>query len=161
MVFVVSFSNKFSINLGSMPKTSTYVMSTMRKHISEPVKALGEISGSPVLAVACYWRSTHCIPAQTFASGSEELKSQPFTMGVRHLQACVCCINALHSLYKLDRQSEPSQRDCQCWKLQDQIIFHSILDWLHRLNEIFNMHLIGFQVRTTKWEWTLAFKKSW
>jgi len=50
-------------------------------------KALGSVT---VLTVACYWPSSHCIPAQKFVCVRVGgVKSQPFTVGVGLRQKCV------------------------------------------------------------------------
>ena len=52
-----SLFSKFSINLGSMPKMFTYVLSTSRKHTTRfHVRSFGECCGSTVLTAACYGR---------------------------------------------------------------------------------------------------------
>ena len=50
-----SLFSEFSRYLRSMPKTSTQVVSTLRKHTTGFIgKSLRECSGSTVLAAACY-----------------------------------------------------------------------------------------------------------
>jgi len=62
-----SLSSKILRTLGSMPKTSTHALSTSRKHTTGfLVKSFGECCGCAVLTTACYWPSSHCIPAQKF-----------------------------------------------------------------------------------------------
>ena len=70
----IPLSSKFLRNLGSMPKTFTHVLLTSRKHtIGFLMKSFGECCGSTVLATACYWSSSRCIPAQKFVSVSGKL----------------------------------------------------------------------------------------
>ena len=70
----LSLSNKFSKNLGSMPKTSTHVLSTSRKHTTGfLVKIAGGCCRCTVLKAACYWLSDHCIPVQKCVSMLGEL----------------------------------------------------------------------------------------
>ena len=70
----LSLSNKFSRNLGSMPKTSTHVLSTSRKHTTGVfVKIAGGCCRCTVLKAACYWLSNHCIPVQKCVSMLGEL----------------------------------------------------------------------------------------
>jgi len=50
----ILLSSKLFRNLGSMPKTSTYALSTLRKHTTGfLVKSFGECCGSGVLTAAC------------------------------------------------------------------------------------------------------------
>jgi len=50
-----SLSSKFFINLGSVPKASTDVLLTSKKHMTGfLVKIFGEYCKSTVLAVTCY-----------------------------------------------------------------------------------------------------------
>jgi len=80
-----SLSSKFLRNLRSMPQTCTHVLSTSIKHTTGfLVKSSGQCCGSTVLTAACYWPSSHCIPAQKFVSVSGE-----FTVGVGLRQRCV------------------------------------------------------------------------
>jgi len=70
----ISLSSKILRNLGSMLKTSSHALSTSGKYMARfLVKSFGECCGSKVLAAACYWPSSQCIPAQTLASVSGEL----------------------------------------------------------------------------------------
>jgi len=70
----ISLPSKFSRNLGSMPKTSTHVLSTSRKHSSW--KAVGSVDGRLLLAVkSLYSCSEVCVRVGG-------VKSQPFTVGV-------------------------------------------------------------------------------
>jgi len=60
----ISLSSKVLRNLVSMPKTPPHILSTSRKHTTRfLVKSFGG-----VLTVACYWASSHCIPAQKFTT---------------------------------------------------------------------------------------------
>ena len=71
----ISLSSKFLINVGSMPETSTNALSASTKHTTGfLVKTFGECYGSQVLGAACYWPSSHCIPAQKFVSVSVSVK---------------------------------------------------------------------------------------
>jgi len=57
-----------------MPKTSTHVVLTSRKHTTGFfVKRFGDCCGNTVWRAACYWLSIHCIPAQKFVFVSVEL----------------------------------------------------------------------------------------
>jgi len=61
-------SSRFLRNLGSMPNTIS------RNHTTGfLVKSFGECCESTVLTAACYWPSSHCIPAQRFVSMLGEL----------------------------------------------------------------------------------------
>jgi len=69
-----SLSSKFLRNLGTMQKTPTHALSIAMKHTTRfLVKSCGECCGGTVLTAACYWPSSHCIPAQKFVSVSGEL----------------------------------------------------------------------------------------
>jgi len=84
-----SLSSKYLRNLGSMPKTSAPVLLTSRKHTTGfLVNSFGKRCRSTVLTAACCWRSSQCIPAQTFihAGGA---KSPPFNIGVGLRQGCM------------------------------------------------------------------------
>jgi len=73
-----------------MPKTSTHVLSTSRKHTTGfVVKIAGGCCRCTVLKAACYWLSNHCIPVQKCVSMLEGVKSKPFIVGVRLRQGCV------------------------------------------------------------------------
>jgi len=53
-----SLSNKFTRNLGNIPKTSAHVLTTLSKYITGfLVKSFGECCGSTVFTAACYWPS--------------------------------------------------------------------------------------------------------
>jgi len=67
---------------------------------------------------------------RTPATGSSDvcvrvggIKSQPFTVARGCWIPTKVCVftTLLHSLYELDRQSQPRERERQCWKLQDQL----------------------------------------
>ena len=87
-----SLYSKFSRNLGSMPKTSTYVLSTSRKHTSRfLVKIFGTccwstmVTGPPLTGrqVKSLWSwSEVCVRVCG-------VKSQLFTVGVALRQGCV------------------------------------------------------------------------
>jgi len=65
----ISLSSKILRNLGIMQKTSSHALSTLREHTTGFfVKSFVECCVSTVLTAACYWQSSHCIPAQTFVS---------------------------------------------------------------------------------------------
>ena len=52
-------------------KMSTHALTTSRKHKTGfLVKNFGECCGSTVWTAACYWPSSHCIPAHKFVSVS-------------------------------------------------------------------------------------------
>jgi len=64
-------------------------LSTSRKHTTGIlVKSFGECCVSTVLTAACYWPSSHCIPAQTCVRFGR-VTSRPFTVGVGVRQGCV------------------------------------------------------------------------
>jgi len=87
----ISLSSKFLRNLGRMSKTFTHVLSTSREHTTELlVKSFGKRCVSTVLTAACYWPSSHCIPAQKFVSVSGELNHDrsPFVLDS---DKGVCC----------------------------------------------------------------------
>jgi len=80
---IFSFSSKFLKNPGSMPKTSTYVLSTSRKHMTGfLMKSSGECCGSTVLTAACYWPSKSLYSCSEVCVYVGEVKSQQFTVGV-------------------------------------------------------------------------------
>ena len=63
-----------STNLGSMPKTSTHVLSTTRKHTRGiPKRSFRDCCKSTVLTATHYWPSNGCIPAHMFVSVSAEI----------------------------------------------------------------------------------------
>jgi len=85
----ISLSSKFMRNLGSMPKTSTYALSTSRKHSTGfLVKRFVKCCGSTVLTAACCRLSSHCIPDQKFVPVSGEL-TIPFAVGIGLRKGCV------------------------------------------------------------------------
>ena len=93
----ISLSSNFLRNLGSMPKTSTHVLSTSRTHTTGfLVKSFGECC--EVLTAACYWSSSHCIPAHKFVSVSGELihDRSPLVLDSEG----VCCHRSFHSLHQ-------------------------------------------------------------
>jgi len=72
-----------------MLKTSSHALSTSRKHTTGfLVKSFGERCVSTVLTAACYWPSSHCIPAQTCVRVWRAISRQ-FTVGVGVRQRCV------------------------------------------------------------------------
>ena len=83
----ILLSSKLFRNLESMPKTSTYALSTFRKHT---VKSFGECCVSRVLRAACCWPSGHCIPAQKFVFVSGELNHDHSPLGLDSDKG-VCC----------------------------------------------------------------------
>jgi len=81
-VLAVALQSKFLISsifskyLGNMTKMfkPTHVLSTSRKHITRSVeKIFRECCGRTVLTTACYWPSSHYIPAQRSVFVSVEL----------------------------------------------------------------------------------------
>ena len=115
-----SLWSKFSTNLGSMSKTSTHFLSTSRKHTTGfLMESFGGCCWSMVLTTACYWQSSHCIPAQKFVCLSVVLKRN-FDRGC-WTPTMVCAVRtSFHSLYAFDVQSQRNWRGCHCWKLHDQ-----------------------------------------
>jgi len=82
-----------------MPKMFTHVLSTSRKHTTEFfVKSFGECGVSTVLTAACYWPSSHCIPAQKFVSASGELNHDrsPLVLDGNNI---ACCTTFLFIVY--------------------------------------------------------------
>jgi len=72
-----------------MPKTSTYALSTSRKHSTGfLVKRFVKCCGSTVLTAACCRLSSHCIPDQKFVPVSGEL-TIPFAVGIGLRKGCV------------------------------------------------------------------------
>jgi len=97
----ISLSSKFLRNLGSMPETFPHVLSTSRKHATGfLVESFGECCGSTVLTAACYWPSSHCIPAQKFVSASGELNQgrSPWLLDSDNDACCHCF--SLHILHQ-------------------------------------------------------------
>jgi len=93
--------SKFLRNLGSMPKTFTHVFSTSRKHTNGfLVKSFGECCGSTVLMTACYWPSSHSIPAQKFVSSSGKLNHDRSPMVLDSDKDACCHCFSLHSLHQ-------------------------------------------------------------
>jgi len=111
---------KFSRNFGSMPKTSTHALLTLRKHMTG---STGKVFGS-VARVRC-WR-----PLVSGLQVTVSLLRSLFPCRRSYIttvhRGCwtptrACAITApIHSLYKLDSQSKASQRWYHCYKLQDQ-----------------------------------------
>jgi len=96
----ISLSSKFSRNFGSMPKTFTHVLSTSRKHTTGfLMKSFGECCG-PVLTTACYWPSSHCIPAQKFVSASGKLNHNRSPLVLDSDKDACCHCFSLHSLHQ-------------------------------------------------------------
>ena len=86
----ISLSSNILRNLGSMLKTSSHASSTSRKHTIEfLVKSFEECCRSTVLKAACYWPSSHCIPAKEVCVRVGRIKSRRFTVGVGLRQGCV------------------------------------------------------------------------
>jgi len=56
-------SSKLSMNPGSMPKTYTCFVDLEKAYDRFLVKRFEERCGSTVLMAACFWPSSHCIPA--------------------------------------------------------------------------------------------------
>jgi len=87
----ISLSSKIFRNLESMLKTSSHALSNSRKYTTRfLVKGYGECCVSTVLMVACYWPSSHCVPAQTFASVQGELNHDRSSLGLDSDKG-VCC----------------------------------------------------------------------
>jgi len=103
-----------------MPNTPTYVLSTSTKHM---IGALGKCFGSTLLTAVCFCQSSHHILLKSCVRVGE-VKLQLLTVGVRLRNGCdVCCVtNPLHSLYELDRQSQPSRRGFHYWKLISRLL---------------------------------------
>jgi len=105
----------------SLTKTSTHDLSTSRKHTTGfLVKSCGEFCGCTVLTAACYWPSSHLIPAQKFVFVPGELTHDCSPLVLDSDK--VCAVTTPHSLtlHELDKQSQPSRRGCHSWELQDQ-----------------------------------------
>jgi len=86
-----SHSGKYSRNPGSMPKTSTHVLSTSRKHKTGSFwKSFVECFGSTIL-MAAYKKSLYSCSEICVCVG--RLKSQPFTVGVGLRQGCVLSVS--------------------------------------------------------------------
>jgi len=48
-----------------------YALSTLRKAYDQVLRgSFGESYGSMMFTAACYWQSSHCIPAQMFVTAS-------------------------------------------------------------------------------------------
>jgi len=83
-----------------MPKTFTHVLSTSRKHTTGfLMKSFGECCG-PVLTTACYWPSSHCIPAQTFVPASGKLNHDRSPLVLDSDKDACCYCFSLHSLHQ-------------------------------------------------------------
>ena len=90
----ISLFGKFLRNLGSMPKTSTYALSTSRKHTTGfLVKSFGEWCGSTVLTAASYLPSSHCIPAPKLVSMSGKLNHNCSPLVLDSIRV-VCAVKA-------------------------------------------------------------------
>ena len=82
-----------------MPKTFPHVLSTSRKHSTGfLVKSFGEFCGSTVLTAACYWPSSHFIPAQKFVCASGNHRRSPWVLD-SDKDACCHCFS-LHILHQ-------------------------------------------------------------
>jgi len=120
---IFSLSSKFLSNFGRMQNMSTFDLSTSIKHTTWSFeKSCGECWRSTMLPTAWYWPSCNCIPAQNFVSVSDALNHNPSSWMLDSEKGCAFS-NSLHSLYELDRRSQPSWRGCQYWNLQ--IITHT------------------------------------
>jgi len=83
-----------------MPKTFTHVLSTLRKHTTGfLMKSFGECC-RPVLTNACYWPSSHCIPAQKFVSASGKLNHDRSPLVLDSDKDACCHCFSLHSLHQ-------------------------------------------------------------
>jgi len=83
----ISLSSKFMRNVGSMPKTSTYALSTLRKHntgfLAKSLLREYGIEGRLLLAdKSLYSCSEICVHVG-------KVKSRPFTVGVGHWRGFV------------------------------------------------------------------------
>jgi len=97
-----SLSSKSLKHLGSVPKTSSRGLSTSRKHTTGfLVKSFGECYVSTVLTAACYWQSSHCIPAQKFVSVSGKLNHDrlPFVLDSDKVCAVAAPFPSLHQWF--------------------------------------------------------------
>ena len=100
----------------------------------------------PVSLVRCWHgrpikglESRHCIFAQ-FVSVSAKINHN--TYGCWTPTRMCAVTTPLHSLYGLDRQSQPSRRGCHNWELQNQPLAfcRQVLILLASSQQSFNMH---------------------
>jgi len=115
------------------------------------MESFGECCGSTVLTAACYWPSSHCIPAQRFVSVSGGVKSQPLTLGVGLRRRCVLS-PLLFIVYYMNRIYSHSQvnRVSQLGAAGSTVYFlWTILCCLNLLNGVFSIHWIGFHLCAT------------
>ena len=82
-----------------MQNTSTHVLSTSRKHTTGfLVRSFGRYCGNTVLTAACYWPSSHCIPAQKFVSVSGEFNRNRSPLALDS-DSGVCCHHSFSIAY--------------------------------------------------------------
>jgi len=116
----ISHSTKFLRNLGSMLKTSSHALSISWKHTTGfLVKSFGERCVSTVLTTACYWLSSHRIPAQKFHDRGGRVKSRQLAVSVGLRQGCALS-QLLFIVYISDSQPfcwrEPNPDLQFCWR---------------------------------------------
>ena len=144
-----SLSSKVSRNLGSTPKTSTHVLSTSRKHTTGfVVKSFGKRCRGMVLSAACYWPSSHCIPAQKFVSVSTELNHNRSLWMLDSKKGWI----DIHSRVDADVTVGSCMIKTVCF-------FRTIWCCLHLLNRVTNMNLIDFLLRAIEREWKSELKR--
>ena len=144
-------------NHGSMPTTSTHFLSTSRKHMSELlVKSFGDCCESTVLTAACYWSSSHCIPAQKFVSVSGSYITTVHRWCWTLARVCALT-TPLHSLYELDRSHSRVEECVTVGSCRiNCLLFADDLVLLASSQQGFSMHSIDFLLRATGPEWKLA-----
>ena len=107
----ISLSSKFLRNVGICQRRPHMLCRPRESTI--PDSSRKACCGSTVLKAACYWSSSHCIPAQKFVSMSEKLNHDRSPL-VLDTDKGVCCHRSISEspLHKLDRQSQPSRQGC-------------------------------------------------
>jgi len=75
-----------------------HMLCRSRKHTTRfLVNSFGECCGSMLLTAACYWSSSHCVPAQKFVSVSGELNHDRSPLLLDSTKMCAVN-NSLNSL---------------------------------------------------------------
>jgi len=112
---------------------SALVLPTSKKRTTGfLVESCDECCGCAVLAVACFWPSTHCTPVPKFMSVPEELNHNRSLCVLGFTSVCAFT-TPVHSLYELDRPGVPtnlSEGYIRCYTIVGGLA--SYVMWLFR-----------------------------
>ena len=138
-----------------MPKTSTYALSTPKKHtIGFLVKSFGECCGSTVLTAACYLPSSHCIPAQKFVSMSGKLNHNHSPLVLHSTMGCAvkAPFHSLNYINLIDIHSRVNEDVTvgSCRINRSLFTDNLVLPASSQQICLISMHSIGFLLRATE-----------